>query len=148
MSEKKEVRSLYKSEHGKEGYRLTRAPEAAPFWEGCKDGRLMLPKCKSCGKVHFYPRPFCPHCDGRDLEWMRASGEGAVYSYAVVRQPLEKAFSDLLPYIIAVVELKEGVRMLSHVAGADPEKVACGMKVAVDFQAMPVGVTVPVFRPA
>lgn len=145
----KEIQSLYKSELGKDGgYRLTRAPEAEPFWQGCKDGRLMLPRCRSCGRYHFYPRSFCPYCDDSNLEWCAASGNGTVYSFAIVRQPLEKAFAALVPYVIVIIELEEGVRMLSHLAGADVESVVCGMKVRVDFQAMPVGVMTPVFRPA
>ena len=146
---KKEIQSLYKSELGKDqAYRLTRAPEAEPFWQGCKDGRLMLPRCRDCGRYHFYPRPFCPHCDGRNLEWHAASGTGTIYSFAVVAQPLEKAFADRVPYIIAIVELPEGVRMLSHIVDTDPAHVACGTKVRVEFAQTPAGVVAPLFRPA
>lgn len=145
----KDIQSLYKAELGKDAaYRLTRAPEAEPFWQGCKDGRLMLPQCRGCGRFHFYPRPFCPFCDGIDLEWRAAGGNGTIYSFAVVRQPLEKPFVAHLPYVIVIVELDEGVRLLSHLVGAAPEGVACGMKVRVEFATMPVGVVAPVFRPA
>lgn len=145
----KEIQSLYKGELGKDAaYCLTRAPEAEPFWQGCKEGRLMLPRCRNCRRFHFYPRSFCPHCDGRELEWCAASGDGSIYSFAVVCQPLEKPFASLVPYVIVIVELDEGVRILSHLTGTDPEGVSCGMRVRAEFATTPVGVFAPIFRPA
>ena len=146
MSGKGEIQSLYKSEFGK-AYRPTRAPESEPFWKGCAEERLVVPWCARCRRFHFYPRRFCPHCDAVDIEWREASGDGTVYSFAVVRKPIERAFSSLVPYVIAIVELEEGIRMLSHVVDVDPAAMRCGMRVRVRYREVSETLTVPVFGP-
>ena len=140
------IRSLYGSQLGK-AYSLTRSPEADPFWAGCLEGRLMLPWCSSCSRPHFYPRSLCPHCGSTGIAWKQASGRGKVYTFAVVRQPIERAFADLVPYVIAIVELEEGVRMLSHITSIEPDKVACDMQVMVEFRPYSEKVMLPTFRP-
>lgn len=147
MPDKRDVQSLYKSELGK-AYQPTRAPESQPFWKGCAEERLIVPWCGDCHRFHFYPRRFCPHCDARDIEWREASGDGTVYSFAVVQKPIEKAFSSLVPYVIAIVELEEGIRMLSHVVDVDPAGIRCGMRVRVRYRKVSDALTVPVFGPA
>jgi uncharacterized OB-fold protein len=144
MAEK--IKSLYGSQLG-QAYAVTRSPEADPFWEGCRQGRIMLPWCSSCHRPHFYPRTFCPNCCSADIEWREASGRGTIYTFAVVRQPIERAFADLVPYVIAIVELDEGVRMLSHIVSITPDEVRCDMRVAVDFKPYSEKITLPMFRP-
>tara|TARA_R110000868_G_scaffold404811_1_gene683378 strand:+ start:24456 stop:24914 length:459 start_codon:yes stop_codon:yes gene_type:complete len=142
----KEIQSLYKSQLGAgASYKRTRAPEAEPFWAGCEDGELRLPWCLACHEPHFYPRSFCPHCGHQELEWRRMSGHGEIYSFAVVEAPIEKAFAEMLPYVVVIVELKEGVRLLSHLVEANVNKVHCGQSVEVQFFKMPGGITAPVF---
>ncbi len=63
-------------------------PEAKPYWDGMKEGKLMLPKCADCGEVFFYPRVFCPHCHSRKLTWVQASGKGKLYSFEIVYRRL------------------------------------------------------------
>lgn len=147
MAKDKPIRSLYKSEHGRtSGYRRTRSPEADPYWEGCKDARLMLPWCTDCARAHFYPRRFCPHCDSRSIEWREASGEGTVYSFAVVSQPIERQFAERVPYVIAIVELPEGVRLATRLCDdVAPDTVTCGMAVKVQFEQVSEELTIPVF---
>src|SRR4029079_4616537 len=140
------VRSLYGSQLGK-AYALTRSPEADPFWMGCREERLMLPWCLACRRCHFYPRTLCPHCGSAEIEWKQASSKGRVYTFAVVRQPIERAFAELVPYVIAIIELEEGVRMLSHVTSIDPDNVRCGMEVAVEFRPHSEKIMLPIFRP-
>ena len=147
MSGKREIQSLYKSELGK-AYRPTRAPESEPFWAGCAQERMVVPRCGDCRRFHFYPRRFCPYCDSEEIEWREASGAGTVYSFAVVQKPIEKAFSSLVPYVIAIVELEEGIRMLSHVVGVDPADMTCGMRVRVQYRRVSDTLTVPVFGPS
>ena len=147
MPDTRDIQSLYKSELGK-AYQPTRAPESEPFWKGCAEERLVVPRCGQCRRFHFYPRRFCPHCDARDIEWREASGDGTVYSFAVVQKPIEKAFSSLVPYVIAIVELEEGIRMLSHVVDVDPAGMQCGMRVRVRYRKVSDTLTVPVFGPA
>lgn len=144
MTEK--IKSLYGSQLAL-AYTVTRSPEAGLFWEGCREGRLMLPWCSSCHRPHFYPRVFCPHCSSADIEWKQASGNGTIYTFAVVRQPIEQAFADLVPYVIAIVELEEGVRMMSHIVAIDPDEVRCDMKVAVEFKPYSDKIMLPTFRP-
>jgi uncharacterized OB-fold protein len=140
------IRSLYGSQLG-HAYALTRSPEADPFWAGCREGRLMLPWCRACRRYHFYPRALCPHCGADEIAWKQASGKGTVYTFAVVRQPIERAFAELVPYVIAIIELEEGVRMLSHVTSTDPDNVRCGMGVAVEFKPYSEKTVLPTFHP-
>lgn len=140
-------RSLYGSEFEKP-YRPTRSPEAGPFWAGCQEGRLMLPFCPACSRFHFYPRPFCPHCGGAVIEWKPAAGTGTVHTFATVHQPIEKAFAPLVPYVLGVVDLDEGVRMLTHIVDHGPDGVHCGLRVAVGFRTLSDTLTIPVFAPA
>ena len=145
----KDMKSLYKSEHGKgAGYKPTRAPEAEPYWQGCREGRLVLPWCRDCGKPHFYPRPFCPHCEGRRLDWRPASGRATLYAHATVHQPLERPFKERVPYTIGIVELEEGVRMLTQVVGVAPDRVRTDMALQVTFDPLIGEVPVPIFKPA
>ena len=119
-----------------------------PFWDGCREGVLRLPWCPACGRPHFFPRSLCPFCLGTGLEWRAASGRGRVWSHSTVRLSFwGKAFDDSLPYVVAMVELEEGVRMLSNVVGCAPEEVRIGMPVAVTFDPVTPEVTLPRFRP-
>lgn len=121
----------------------------APFWEGCREGVLRLPWCRACGRPHFFPRSLCPHCLSPDLEWRAASGRGRVWSHSTVRLSFwGKAFDDSLPYVVAIVELPEGVRLLSNVVGCPPERVTIGMEVEVRFDAVTPEVTLPRFAVA
>lgn len=125
-------------------------PSAAtkPFWDGCREAVLRLPWCRACGRPHFFPRSLCPFCLGTGLEWRPASGRGRVWSHSTVRLSFwGKAFDDSLPYVVAMVELEEGVRMLSNVVGCAPEEVRIGMPVAVTFDPVTPEVTLPRFRP-
>jgi len=142
----KEFQSLYKSQLGAAAsYKRTRAPEAEPFWTGCEAGELKLPWCLACHNPHFYPRSFCPHCGHHELEWKNATGQGKIYSFAVVEAPIEKAFAELLPYVVVIVELEEGVRILSHLMESDVDKVYCGQSVRVQFTHMPGEISTAVF---
>jgi uncharacterized OB-fold protein len=95
-----------------------------PFWDGVAAEELRLPWCLDCGKAHFPPRPFCPHCWSDSIEWRQASGRGSLYTYTLVQANPPSAFVDVLPYAIGVIDLEEGVRMMSHIEG-DPEKLGC-----------------------
>ena len=120
-----------------------------PFWDGCREGVLRLPWCRACARPHFFPRGLCPHCLGTDLEWRAASGRGRVWSHSTVRLSFwGKAFDDSLPYVVAMVELEEGVRILSNVVDCRPEDVTIGMAVSVTYDTVTSETTLPRFRPA
>ncbi|MAZ15949.1 MAG: OB-fold domain-containing protein [Oricola sp.] len=97
------------------------------FRRALANGEIALPKCDSCGKFHFFPRVVCPHCHETALSWRRASGRGEVYTTTVVRRRSEQGGD----YNICMVELEEGVRMMSRVEGIAPADVTIGMAVTV-----------------
>ena len=119
-------------------------PDTGPFWRAAADHELRYPVCDTCGTVVFYPRAHCPHCLGRELTWHRSEGRGHVYSCTTVRSSRDPAFRSLAPYVVALVDLDEGFRLLTHVV-TDGAAVAIGARVTVDWQ--PCGETsLPVFR--
>ena len=115
------------------------------FFDGAKEGRLLIQRCASCGTLRHPPRPACPRC--RSFEWdtVDASGRGTVFSYVVVHHPQVPGFEYPLP--IAVVELDEGTRLVADLIGVDPAEVEVGMPVVVDMVALDDELTLPMFRP-
>jgi hypothetical protein len=126
--------------------------EGGPFWDATREGRLLVQWCTSCDQGVFYPRVFCPHCAaGRDaLEWRGASGRATVYAPGVEHKPeaAGASFSNGQPYCVALVDLEEGVRMLTNVIGCPPDEVRCGMPVTVTWEPLSDGRQLPLFQPA
>ncbi|MBI4191857.1 MAG: Zn-ribbon domain-containing OB-fold protein [Betaproteobacteria bacterium] len=105
-----------------------------PFWEGCREHRLRLQKCGSCGKAQFPPGPICKHCRSSALDWITSSGHGTIYSWIVVRHPVPSdVYVKEVPYVVALVELDDGVRMPTNIVGCSPEAIGAGMEVEVSF---------------
>ncbi len=121
---------------------------AGPFWEATREQQLVLQWCVACDRAIFYPREVCPGCLGTDLEWRPASGDGTVYAVTVEHRPQNPAMRELAPYTVALVDLDEGVRMLSSVVGADPESVAVGQRVHVTWEPLSDGRNLPLFTVA
>ena len=119
-----------------------------PFWDGTRRHELVLQKCNQCGTVRYYPRPRCPTCLSPDFEWTKMSGNGSIYSFTIVHRPLARWFAEKVPLVCAVVELDEGVRMISNVEDLDVHDVQIGMKVSVFFEDVTEEITLPKFRPA
>ena len=103
--------------------------------------------CKDCGENIFYPKSLCPYCLSSNLEWFESSGKGKVYSYTVVERGAPEAFQGAVPYVLAVIDLEEGVRMLSWVLDCELEDVKCDMDVEVTFKDLTEDVALPMFRP-
>lgn len=122
-------------------------PWAKPFWDAAKEEKLTYQKCKDCGKNIFYPRIACPECFSDNLEWTEASGKGTVYSYTVVENNAPSAFINDMPYVVAIIKLEEGTRMLSNVVGCDPYEVTCDMPVKVVFEKLNDDFKLPKFTP-
>jgi len=120
----------------------------APYWDAARDGRLVVQECRSCGRLTHPPLPACPDCHSTELGWREVSGHGTVYTYTVVRHPTHFAFADRVPYVIALVELAEGPRLISGITGIAPDEVRVGMPVRVVFREVADGVTLPYFEPA
>jgi uncharacterized OB-fold protein len=123
-------------------------PESRPFWEAARRHELALPRCRACGRMHFFPRAACPHCLSGDLEWRRVSGRGRLHTFTVVHRGLRN-FPLGTPYVLAVVELDEGPRMMTNLVGVDPDpaKIRIGMAVEVAFDDVTPEVALPRFRP-
>jgi uncharacterized OB-fold protein len=123
-------------------------PETRPFWDGCAAGELRIPRCRTCARHHFYPRPICPYCGSTDLEWVASDGTATLYSYVISHRPAP-GFADETPYVIAVVELPEGVRMMTNLVNVDPnpEKLPLDMPLRVLFEQRGE-VQLPLFEPA
>jgi hypothetical protein len=119
--------------------------DSAPYWQGANEGKLLLQFCADCGKPRFYPRKYCPFCSSAAVEWREASGRGTVYTYAIVNRAPLPVFAASLPYAVGLIDLAEGVRMYSTIDAADGA-LAIGAPVAVYFDAIDEGVTLPRFR--
>lgn len=103
-------------------------PGPDPFWAAAADGRLVVQHCQSCGRRQFYPRPLCLGC-GQMPEWLEASGDGTVYTFTVIRQNGAPGFAKRLPYVVAMIDLAEGPRMMGNVIGCGLDDVHIGMAV-------------------
>jgi uncharacterized OB-fold protein len=119
----------------------------APFWEAAKRHELIMPRCKTCSTLFFYPRELCPHCLSADLEWVSVSGKGRVYSFTVVHQPAHPSFSDDAPHVFAIIQLDEGVRMPSNIVGCSIDDVHVDMRVSATFDDVTPEVTLVKFQP-
>lgn len=124
------------------------APESVPYWQGAKQHKLLIPHCKSCNHYWFPPSQRCPNCLSADFAWAEVSGRGKVYSFVVFHRVFHPAFEGEVPYVVALIELEEGPRLLSNVIGIPPEDVRCEMKVKVTFDDVTADATVPKFTPA
>ena len=118
---------------------------SAPFWEGCQIGELRLQKCGSCAHVQFYPRTICSQCLSDTLTWTVASGGGVIASYTVIHQSVSKAYAEKVPYVVALIDLEEGPRMMSVIVDVDPGRVSVGDAVHVAFKPWSGDTVLPVF---
>jgi uncharacterized OB-fold protein len=124
-------------------------PLTEPFWDGTRRGEFLLQWCRRCDEPIFYPREVCPRCLGAQLEWRRASGRGTVHAVSVQHRPAMPlpAFT-AGPYTVALIELAEGVRVMSNVTGCPPDEVTVGMPVTLTWEALSDGRNLPQFQPA
>lgn len=123
------------------------SPGAEPFWEATRECRLVLPWCLACERPFFYPREVCPLCLGTAIAWRPATGTGVVYSFTIENRPATAGFSMGKPYVVALVELDEGVRLMGNIVGCPPEKTEVGMPVSVTWEALSDGRHLPLFEP-
>lgn len=122
-------------------------PWARPYWDAARENKLRLQQCDACKKPIHYPRVACPHCGSERLSWFYASGRGRIYSYTVVLSNAPTAFQAKMPYVVAVITLDEGVRMLSNIVECDQGSLTCDMPVEVVFEKLNEEFTLPMFRP-
>lgn len=115
------------------------------FYGFCRAGELRFQRCSGCGKWRHVPRPMCPACGSRAFEWAKSAGRGRLFTWTVVRRPMHPAFTEL-PYAPAVIEMEEGVRIVSTIVDCPPESLARGLPVRVMFDAVTDAVTLPRFQ--
>jgi len=123
-------------------------PLSKPFWDGAKAGKLMLPRCLDCNRVHWYPRWICPHCHSMKLEWIEASGKGRIHTFAVQHRAFG-GWAEEAPFVTAYIDLQEGDRMLTVLRGVDPlkpEDIKIDAPVQVEFEEASEEVSIPFWR--
>jgi len=125
------------------------APDAlsGAFWTAAAGGELRIQECPECGHRQFYPRLLCTAC-GSTPHWAVASGRGTLHTFSVVRKNLAAPFDRLTPYVVAMVELEEGPRMMGNVTHCDPADVHIGMALTAYAVQAVEGIAVPFWRPA
>jgi hypothetical protein len=119
-----------------------------PFWDATRDQRLLLQWCTGCEQPIFYPRERCPRCMTSSLEWRPASGRGEVYEVTVDHRPQLSSLRQEEPFAVVLVELEEGVRMMSNVVDCPPDEVKVGMPVTLTWEPLSDGRNLPQFRPS
>ena len=122
-------------------------PWSKEFWEGAKQHKLLIQGCKDCGAKIFYPRKYCPECWSSQLFWSEASGKGKIFSYSVTMAGVEDRFAEDLPFVLALVDLEEGVRMMINIVNCKPDEISIGMDVEVVFENITEDVTLPKWEP-
>jgi uncharacterized protein len=117
---------------------------SAPFWDATRRRELTMQRCETCNRLVWYPRFVCPHCGGSTLQWERLSGNGVVYAVSVHHRAALPALADKVPYSVVLVDLDDGVRLMSNVFGTAP---AVGDRVGVAWTPLDDGRNLPVFEP-
>lgn len=87
---------------------------SAPYWDGLREGRLVIQRCNSCGRSQHYPRVRCIHCGSRDLDWAPVSGKGETFASTVMYRTTNPEFESLLPVPLALVRLEEGAMIMAR----------------------------------
>jgi uncharacterized protein len=120
--------------------------DSHPFWEGCREEKLLLQRCGECNAFRYPPRPVCPHCSAFGVDWVESSGRGRVYSWVIAHHPVHPAVVDRVPYNIVLVELDEGPRLVSNLVDTLPDEIEVGQPVEVVFEHVSAELTLPKFR--
>ena len=125
-------------------------PEWDFYWEKAKAHELWIMRCDDCNKHYFYPRAICPLCFSRNTKWVQSSGKGTLHAFGIVHRAPTPAFADMVPFVVAQVEVEDGARIPTNLVIDDPtpEKIKVGMAVEVVFDDVTDKVTLPKFKPA
>jgi len=118
------------------------------FYRHCASGELRFQRCRSCGVWRHLPRYMCAACSSTDWEWAASTGRGTIFSWTVTHQAMHPAFANDVPYAVIVVEMDEGVRMVSGLRGLEPSGLSLDLPVRVEFEAVSDSIALPYFRPA
>ncbi|MEO8080862.1 MAG: Zn-ribbon domain-containing OB-fold protein [Caldimonas sp.] len=118
----------------------------AAFWSAAADGRLLVPECAACGRRFWHPRPRCPFCGSERVDWIESKGVGTIHTFTVVRQSGDPFFKTKVPYAVAMIDLDEGIRMMSSIVETPLEALRIGLRVEVVFEDVTGSIGIPLFR--
>jgi len=119
--------------------------DSREFWEGARNKRLLLKICRSCAHAHYPPRHLCPKCWSNHTDWIESSGSATVYSFTIMRRAPSPEFNNRVPYVVALLDLPEGPRMMANIVGDDALDVHIGDPVVLVFEDRQ-GINVPQFQ--
>jgi uncharacterized protein len=120
---------------------------SAEYWAALASGRLLVQNCQECGRRQFYPRALCTQC-GAVPVWEEVSGRGTVYTFTIIRQNGVPPFRDETPYVVAMIELEEGPRLMGNITGCSVDEVRVGMAVRAYAVGVEPGMAIPMWEPA
>lgn len=120
--------------------------DSESWWAAVQDRTLMINACGSCGRNSLYARPFCPHCWSQDVRLTQATGRSRLYTWSVIHQNV--APFDAVPYVVAMVDLEEGPRLMTEIVDCTVDELCAEMELEIAFREDADGFVVPVFRPA
>ncbi|MCR9096399.1 MAG: Zn-ribbon domain-containing OB-fold protein [bacterium] len=139
---------------------MTDSPAAAPrpgpraetllddeFWQHCTQERLCFQVCDDCETWRHLPRMMCAQCGSAKWAWQQSAGRGHLYSWTVTHQAMLPQFASEVPYVVAVVEFDEGVRMVSQLRGVETDELEIGIPLELYFERFEDGFALPMFRP-
>ena len=108
--------------------------ESAPFWAAALEGKLLVQECSMCGHRQLYGRSLCTNCHSSALSWIESSGRGTIYSRTVIHQNPNRSFKHMIPFVVALVDLDDGPRLMTNIVGVPPEAVEIGARVRVSVR--------------
>ncbi len=123
-------------------------PVTEPYWAATREKKFLIQRCTQTEKYQFFPRAASIHAFGVPVEWVEATGRGTVYAVSVIHRPANPMMADKVPYAVALIDLEEGVRVVSNVVGCSPESVTIGQKVKLIWEVLSDGRHLPLFEPA
>ena len=118
------------------------------YWDGLNHGKLMLQVCGDCARITHPPGPVCSSCLSDNVTYREAKGLGTVYAFTVSHRPLHEEFKKDLPYVVALVDLDEGVRIMTWLVGCKPEDMRIGMRVKATYERITDEIALHRFQPA
>ena len=118
-----------------------------PFWEATKEKRFLIQRCDACDSTIFYPREVCPSClSSESLSWAESQGDGKIYAASVQEKPAHPFLADRVPYVVALVELDDGIRLMSNVINCAPYDATVGRTVKLTWEPLSDGRHLPQFE--
>lgn len=121
-------------------------PTSKVFYDACKEGKLLYQQCCDCNQTIFFPQSICPGCLSHNLTWQESKGKGRLFSYTITYSNAPPEFASDTPYVLAIVELDEGYKMMTNIVDTDFDNLKCDEPVEVVFEKASNDITLPKFR--